>query len=378
MTIPMSKGVRAPVEQLYRAVIKNFFLNDAPPIAGSLPRGRLSEDRVLPPYFGEMGFEIRYHLAQIEPWLRHGWKTVTRKPAFYPEGTAIAAPEFFAAADKILKAYGVIGSHGGLHIPPLEAGKIGIDRKFDGSVGSITVKLSDIRKVTTQSLVEIELRKLFLEWFHASDRQIVDYDRFQLSFMSSSVGNHEYRCGVAVPPSYLPPSFVTPIEPMAPHVGVQLRNVVNGITQVRNSDQEWMLNTASEIATHLGVDLLVYGHTDGCIIPQGYRTTWDATRPEKHLERELGYLKSCRLMLAPNSGWADLMAWLQIPTLLENCKVPGTFEPLRDCFKPKMDMVDRDMPIGPQVDALLAATDCVLPEEISPPSVDPRYFPWEP
>src|ERR1700743_601327 len=114
MTIPMSKGVRAPVEQLYRPVIKNFLLNDAPLIAETLPRGRLGAERVLPPYFGEMGFEIRYHLAQIEPWLRHGWETRARKPAFYPEGTAIAAPEFFAAADHILKVYGVIGSHGGV------------------------------------------------------------------------------------------------------------------------------------------------------------------------------------------------------------------------------------------------------------------------
>jgi hypothetical protein len=206
----------------------------------------------------------------------------------------------------------------------------------------------------------------------------LDYDRFQLSFLSSSVGNYEYRIGVAVPPSYLPPSFVTPREPIAPHVGVQLRNVVNGITQIRNSDQEWMLETAGKIAAHLGMDLLVYGHTDGCIIPQGYRTTWDAARPDGHLERELGYLKSCRIMLAPNSGWADLMAWLQIPTLLENCKVPGTFEPLRDCFNPKLEVVDRGAPIGPQVDELIAATDCVLPDEGSYLPVDPRYFPWEP
>src|ERR1700744_137648 len=202
MAVPMSKGVRAPTEQLYRAVIKNFFLNQEPLGTTPLPPGRLSGERVLPPYFGEMGFEIRYHMAQVEPWLRHGWKTVTRKPAFYPEGTTIAAPEFFAAADRILKHYQVIGSHGGLHIPPLEAGKIDIDRTFNGSAGSIVVNLSDMRKVTTQSLTEIALRKLFLEWFHASDRQIVDYDRFQLSFMSSSVGNHEYRYGVAVPPSY--------------------------------------------------------------------------------------------------------------------------------------------------------------------------------
>jgi hypothetical protein len=93
MAVPMSKGVRAPAEQLYRAVIKHVFLNQEPANDGPLPAGRLKHERLLPPYFGEMGFEIRYHLAQVEPWLRHGWKVVTRRPAFYPQDSAIAAPE---------------------------------------------------------------------------------------------------------------------------------------------------------------------------------------------------------------------------------------------------------------------------------------------
>jgi hypothetical protein len=378
MAVPMSKGVRAPVEQLYRAVIKNFFLNQTPSNAAIVPPGRLGAERLLPPYFGEMGFEIRYQLAQIEPWLRNGWKAVTRKPAFYPEGTAIAAPEFFAAADKILRHYGAIGSHGGLHVPPLEAGVIDLEHAFNGASGTITMRLSDIRKVTAQSLIEIELRKLFLAWFHSNDRHILDYDRFQLSFLGSSVGNHEYRCAVAIPPSFLPPAFVSPPEPIAPHVGVQLRNVNNGVRQVRNSDPKWMLETAGEIAAHLGLELLVYGHSDGCVIPEGHRTTWDPARCDDHLERELGYLKSCRIMLSPNSGWADLMAWLQIPALLENCEMPGTFDPLRDCFKPRLQVVDREEPIGPQVDELIAATECILPDEGPHRAVDPRFFPWEP
>src|ERR1700744_5107709 len=162
MAVPMSKGVRAPTEQLYRAVIKNFFLNQEPLGTTPLPPGRLSGERVLPPYFGEMGFEIRYHMAQVEPWLRHGWKIVTRRPAFYPEGTAIAVPELFAAADQILKSYGVVGSHGGLHAPPMESGNISIDHRFDQKTGSITVHLSEIRKVTAQAGAEIESRKLFL------------------------------------------------------------------------------------------------------------------------------------------------------------------------------------------------------------------------
>ncbi|HEX4370690.1 MAG TPA: hypothetical protein VH019_05045 [Rhizomicrobium sp.] len=378
MAVPMSKGVRAPAEQLYRAVIKHFFLNQEPANDAPLPAGRLKHERLLPPYFGEMGFEIRYHLAQVEPWLRHGWKIVTRRPAFYPEGSAIAAPEFFAAADQVLASYGVVSSHGGLHIPPLESGDIGIDHRFDSKTGTITVHLSEIRKVTTQALAEIAIRRLFLEWFHSDSRKLLDFDRFQLSFLGSAIGNWEYRIGVAVPPSFQPPSFVTPPEPVAPHVGVQMRNVVNGVQQNRNSDPEWMLAKAQEIAAHLGLDLLVYGHPGGCIIPAGHRTTWDAARPDGHMARELGTLKSCCIMLAPNSGWADLMAWLQIPALLEGAGKPGTFEPLRDCFQPRLAVLDRGAPAGPQADALIAATGCVLPDDGAPPLVDPRLFPWEP
>ena len=237
--------------------------------------------------------------------------------------------------------------------------------------------LSEIRKVTAQSLAEIEIRKLFLEWFHSDVRKLSDFDRFQLSFLGSAHGNMEYRCNVALPPSFLPPSFVTPPEPIGPHVGVQMRNVINIVHQVRNSDPEWMLAKATEIAVHLGLDLVVYGHPNGCIIPEGHRTSWDAARPDGHMARELGYLKSCRIMLAPNSGWADLMAWLQIPALVECSPGPGLFEPLRDCFKPRLALLNRDAPAGPQADALIAATGCVLPDE-GQSLVDPRLFPWEP
>ena len=378
MAVPMSKGVRAPAEQLYRAVIKNVFLNREPVTDAPLPAGRLSGERVLPPYFGEMGFEIRYHLAQAEPWLRNGWKIVTRRPAFYPEGTAIAAPEFFAAADKLMAEFGVVGSHGALHIPPLDGGDLGIEHWFDNKTGSITVHLSEIRKVTAQSLAEIAIRKLFLEWFHSDTRKLLDLDRFQLSFLGSAMGNWEYPIGVALPPSFLPPSFVNPPETVAPHVGVQLRNVVSRVYQDRNSNQAWMLTKAKEIADHLGLDLLVYGHPEGCIIPENYRTTWDANRAEGHLARELGYLKSCRIMLAPNSGWADLMAWLKIPALLEGCDQPDTFEPLRDCFDPRLAVLNPNLPAGPQADALIAATECVLPDAGGRQLVNPRLFPWEP
>ncbi len=374
----MSKGFRAPIEQLYRAAIKHFFLNETPPAAGPVPEGRFGATRVLPPQLSEMGAEIRYHVARVEPWLRNGWKVLTRRPALYPEGTTVEAPEFFAAADAILNQYSVLGSLGGLHIPPLELGAINLDTNYNGRKGRINVALDDITKVTTQALVEIELRKLFIEWFHFAGRPITDIDRYLLSFASTASGNWEYHCGAALRPGFLPPSFVTPSEPAPDHVGVQMRHMTHYVPQPRNSDPDWMMKTAHALAAHLGLPLLVYGHPNGCHIPTGENATWDPSRPQGHMPRELGFLKSCRIMLSPDSGWADLMAWLEIPTLLEMQLHPGEYESLRSGFRPRMRVADRSIPIGAQADELIAATQSILPDEGKQTLVNPRLFPWEP
>lgn len=348
--------------------------------------------RVLPPYLGEMGLGIRHNLAQVEPWLRNGWVQLTRHPAFYPTGSGLYEAEYFTSVDTILKRYRVIASQGGMHLPPLEYGQIHQTYQVDGIVGKIEVGLDNVQKIFLQSQVEIALRALFLDWFHYEDRQITDFDRRMLSFSPTSLGNCEYHLAIALKPSFLPPTFENPPEPIHSHVGVQIRNVRNTVEQPRNSNTAWMLQTAKDIADYLGLDIMVYGHPNGCHIPTDVRTSWDANYQGDHLARELGYLKSCRIMLAPDSGWTDLMAWLGIPTLLEQIKVPFIFEPLRDNFAPRIDLVDRHRPIAEQVNALLSAEGCVLPnpmpiDEASKAVyqgmyarhyIDPGLFPWEP
>ena len=342
-----------------------------------LPAGRLNGERLLPPYFGEMGFEIRYHMAQVEPWLRHGWKIVTRRPAFYPEGSAIAAPEFFAAADQVLASLWRGRQSWRAACPAAGGGRYRHrtslrrqDRQHHGaSVGDT--------KGHHPGLAEIAIRKLFLEWFHSDSAgcRISTASNCPSWVRPSAIWNIARRRGAAQLPAA---QLRHPARADRPACGRADAQCGQHRQQDRNSDPEWMLGKAKEIAAHLGLDLLVYGHPGGCIIPAGHRTTWDAARPDGHMARELGYLKSCRIMLAPNSGWADLMAWLQIPALLEGAGRAGTFEPLRDCFKPRLAVLDRDAPAGPQADALIAATGCVLPDEGAPPLVDPRLFPWEP
>lgn len=371
--------LRALVEALYRATFKAYFLQSAPPLCAVADECRFGRQLVLPPYLGEMGMGIRHHLAKVEPYLRSGWKILSRKPAFYPKGTAIYNQVYFAAQDEIVRQYEIVGSEGGVYIPPAEYGHYGVRQKIDGEKGEISVSFTNCQKAMAQACAEVELRKLFVEWFCFKGRPVTEYDHETLSFSATTVGNVHYRLAAALRPGYLPDDFLTPREPAPSHVGVQIRNVVNTVNQPRNSDPEWMLKTAAELARHFGVDLLVYGHPDGCVIPSGYRTSWDPSRPGNHLERELGYLKSCRMMLSPDSGWTDLMAWLGIPVLLEKKPVdPKVYEPLRYGFRPKIQVVDRSNPIGVQADALLASMQTVLPEGIDPRPDPTPMFPWLP
>lgn len=384
MAQPLSRGIRAPVEHVYRSVLKHHFLNKNPP-PDDRPANeerpevpKIGRRMVLPPYLGEMGLEIRFHLARIEPWLRNGWRIVARHPELYPPGSTVPAPEYFARCDEILKKLGIVPSFAGIHIPPMEFGQVSIDQTISGGRGNVGLKLSDVAKVASQALAEIELRKLFLEWFDYKGRPLTDYDRDTLGFSPTAVGTLEYRLASALRPSYLPAPFLDPPEPMRPHVGVQMRAVKSHIPQPRNSNPAYMIRTAQAIGEHLGLPVLAYGHPEGCHIPEELDRTWGKGPPESHFARELGFLASCKLMLAPDSGWADLMAWLGVPTLLERLVVPTAYESLRHAFAPRLAVIDRDARLAPQIDALLSA-------EMSLPALAPddleaakRFFPWEP
>jgi hypothetical protein len=380
VALPLSSGIRAPVEHLFRSILKSALLSSEDPTpVPSPPEPKIGVRRVLPPYLGEMGYEVRLHLARVEPWLHNGWKIVARRPEFYPPGAAVASPEFFQACDAIMAAHKAVGSFGSIYIGPYEHGVIDLKPQFKEAFGEVVLSLSDIDKVFRQALVEIELRKLFLEWLDHDGRPLNDYDREALSFQNGSQGVTEYRLAESLRPSYRPTAFETPVEPMAPHVGFQVRKVSNGFIQQRNSDMDWMCETARAIGQHLGLPVVAYGHLDGCVIPEGFTTSWDEARgADGHLARELGYLKSCRVMLAPDSGWTDLMAWLGVPVLLEMLVIPSVFDGMRDTFQPRIALVDRDRPIGAQVDALLAADFSLPGGDLRKTGLAKASFPWEP
>lgn len=374
-TLP--QNVRTPADEVLRLILKTAYLNEADPVLAPCPaEPKIGVRRVLAPYMGEMGLEVRSHLARIEPWLRNGWKIAARRPEFYPPGTAIAAPRFFAAAQGVMTEFGVTAAGGGLYVLPEKIGHYNIAPDAQGEQISALIELSTMERATREARAEIGLRRLFLEWFDHEGRPLTDHDREMFAISQSSTAETEYRLAESLRPSYRPAAFETPSHPLEPHVGFQVRAVTT-MDKKRNSDPEWMGATALAIGAHLNLPVVAYGHPEGCVIPEGVVTTWRGT-DEGHLARELGFLKSCRLMLSPDSGWADLMAWLGVPVLLEMLRMPYTFEGLRETFQPRMALADRNAPIGPQIDALLACDFCL------PTAMDPRkvgtgkaMFPWE-
>jgi len=378
MKAPLSANLRTPAQQVIRMILKTVLLNKEDPEVGPSPaEPRIGVRRVLPPYLGEMGYEVKYHLARVEPWLRNGWKILARRPDFYPPGTVVDAPEFFEALDQILDEHVIVGAGAGIFAPPSPLADLDIIPRLEGQTIEVQLRLTDLNKITREAITEIRLRRLFLDWLDYDGRPLTDYDRNIFAFSETCVAETDIRRSEGLRPSYLPPAFETPPEPIGPHVGFQIR-AVKHLSRHRNSDPDWMCATAAAIGAHLGLPVIAYGRPDGCIIPEGIQTTWrEADGGQGHLARELGYLKSCRLMLGPDSGWSDLMAWLGIPVLLEMLGFPMAFEELRDSFQPRIAVVDRDAPLEPQIDALLACDHCLPFEDPRKGGMFKAMFPWE-
>lgn len=370
---------RTPAEQLFRLVIKTALMNGAEPeLKPSPAMPKIGIKRVLPPYLGEMGYEIKFHLARVEPWLRNGWKILARRPEFYPPDHAIEAPDFFRACDGIFAQHLIASAGAGIYAPYTQESGLRIEPRLDGTKMDLNIGVTHVEKIQREAFAEIQLRQLFLDWLDYDGRPLTDYDRNIFAFSETGEAESEIRRAEALRPSYLPSAFENPPEPIAAHVGVQIRAFKGLVAHNRNSEPEWMIDTAKAIAAHLDLPLMAYGHPQGCVIPTTVRSTWREEEGNRgHLARELGYLRSCKLMLAPDSGWTDLMAWLGVPVLLEKLPFPTAYESLRDSFQPRIALVDRTLPIANQVEELLAASHCLPATDPKKSGLEKASFPWD-
>jgi hypothetical protein len=306
-----------------------------------------------------MGVEIRFFLAAIEPWLRNGWRIPARRPAFYPEGTAFADPALFAEIDALLSETGARPWVATVSFVDGVAGNSAdATHSFDGATLHAHVSNNnrdDLRRLLRTAQLKRGIRRIFARHHLHHPRPLTPWD----SVLTTPFNNDPAMYGLGVVPlvpAWRPAAFVTPRHEAWPHVGLQLRAL--GYDH-RNSNVPRALAAAEAAAAYLGLPLLVYGHPNGTVRPDNHVCT-ASLAPGDLMEYELSLLSQCRVMFAPDSGWCDLMCWLQVPTLLEQQLVPFSWAPM-ETFQPRVALFDHDQPVAAQIDALLAASTC-LPE----------------
>jgi hypothetical protein len=319
--------------------------------------------KLLPSFNGEMGLEILYFLARVEPYLRNGWRILARRPALYPAGTAFFDPIYFGHLDQLIVRHGLHPATVGLRRPQQR-----LDTNFN-----IQVTRADMEQIALQlryempdilvqeSQFELLVRDLFYNYCDIDKRGVIDLDTLLLSCQSSRRNDEFIASRPVLRPSYLPQAFQAPTITREPHIGIQLRAMAKtgkhpGSGPTRDSDPAFVLPLAERAAKHLGLPILIYGRPEGNFLPDGYSHTYE---PDIDLlQKELQYLSTCRLMFAPDSGWADLMAWLRVPTMVEGSAYPGHFDDLIG-FAPRLRLIDRSWPIEAQIDELLAAQSSI-------------------
>jgi hypothetical protein len=308
-----------------------------------------------------MGIEIRYFLARVEPWLRAGWKILSRRPEFYPEGSAIYDSALIEAEDRLFARYDAVR---------LATGPV-VVRPSSGKPNGFAAVIA---RAKARHLQE-EWRRLLVPYMRLDvDRPWTRWDT-DLTTVSTDFSSHQlWVHGDVIPPSYLPAAFASmDLEWTHPdHVGLQLRSV--GFNpDGRNSDVAAVLAEAQVVARHLSLPLLVYGEPQGCFLPDDACTTASLRQGEgRLLRRELGYLRTCKVMLAPNSGWADLMYWLRVPVLVERTEPLNVLDMMAP-FRPRVLIRRPELPVETQVDQLLAgktALNLVGRDSVSDDSID--------
>ncbi len=353
---------------LARAIVKNYSNHSNQSLAEIINKGYRPinnyhcDQKILPPFLGEMGFEIRHFLGSVENWLKKGWKILAKRPDFYPPGTAIHDESFFKALKKIISKYapyGVISLGFGYYIPPQKT--IKAEGHLDSNLAPIHALAADTQTLTIAKNLEIELRSLFAPFLlENKDRPLTIWDQKLLSCTNSVNATNEWTSfdryiRYSIPTSYKPHPFENPTYTVGEHIGVQLRNVIQQKYEPvqRNSDVAQALKYCQELSKYYNLPIIVYGHPNGTYQPEDYEKTSDDIPVNKLLEKELGYLRNCKIMLAPNSGWCDLMAWLQVPTLIENNVTFDYFSLLED-FSPVIGLINPNEPITQQAARLLS------------------------
>lgn len=328
----MYKHIIDLVKQIIKSEISELNEDFAP-----LEKNPISDasQKILPPYLGELGLEVRGFLAMVEPWLRSGWLIPARRPALYPIGKSIHDPVFFKRIDEIKEHYGLKEMVGQLYKEELIKFK---EFNYSMSINDIKLSIGSECFNNLKNIVKAELsiRNSFTQRYC---NELTAPSIFHVPLTSILIPgwnaeiDFNWMATNALAPSFKPVSYTYPKIITQPHIGLQIRNLPKN--PIRNSNTNLMIGLA-ELASNLsGLPILVYGK-DEDILPKGCQFSRDLIPDlNNQLDGELNLLSSCKLMIAPDSGWTDLMCWLGIPTLLEQQYFAWGYEALRP-FSPKL------------------------------------------
>lgn len=314
---------------------------------------------ILPPFLGELGYEVRSFIAMIEPWLRTGWKLPTRRPALYPEGTTLTDPDFFSRIDEIKEKYRCeqIMSHLSVHFGQ-------------------QIKSDDLNK--EKENFTKDLRNIVKSYIDRPGRPITYWDAYLVKPWSGITVDF-FSSFHGLLPSYKPQTFLAGHPECPLHIGVQFRSMKK--MNQRNSDVAAVRRFADEVSRFLDLPLVCYGEEKGCYLPEDLQHV-SSLYPsgEMGLSGDLRCLSRCVIMISPDSGWADLMGWLQIPTILQKIFTPFSFYASYS-HGATFGLMEPDAPAGPQVIGLLSGKrgkishgmDFPFPES-APSHLQKRFF----
>jgi hypothetical protein len=286
-----------------------------------------SAKKILPPFLGEMGYEVRYFIALIEPYLRSGWKLISNRSSLYPEKSTIQIPELYIEIDKIKFKYQAESVHNKLLL------------NFGGLSSSHERSIANAK-------FEKEIRSLILEFIDDYGRTITPLDK-TLTSAWAGLDDQALMGYHGLVPSYKPLDYLLGGD-CPKHIGVQFRRFFKKDIH-RNSDTNKLYPLLQELSAMSNLPLFVYGDSEACFFPNDCLQA-SSYHPKNlnGLAGDLRCLKSCEIMFAPDSGWADLMCWLQVPTILQKLNTNYTYFPMIP-FKPILTLLKENISLYEQL-----------------------------
>lgn len=289
------------------------------------------------PYLGEIGFEIGFLLAALSPWFRAGWKIIARRPELYPEDTAFHESEIFAMIDDLLSQSHILPYQGQLRMNNdlYQQTKMGIG--LNNKLSRYSTKIEDVHyeEVTKLSQIEINLRKIIGERVLHDKRPQIFWDDYFYRITGKEEGHDffYYDHQTMLAPFHKPPLFEKTRRMQEQHIGFwgtepspESSQIIKDMTQKLELKVIYYLAEETKIlARQQSLSLLAW---------------------------QLMNLKNCALMLVPNGDGLELMAWLQIPTIVQKEDSYPNILRLQS-FQPTMCIYDNQLNIDQQFQRML-------------------------